>query len=261
MQTESTYHKAVLLWKSFSIQSPASLNQSLDSFRILFAYHSGKIENDAITYNDTHEIFQHDWVNSFTGNPRTLFEQQNQKTCYDFLAPKIIAKEPITIGLVKEIHAILTAGTYDERRYIERGERPGEFKKHYYVTGLLEVGSSPGDVPLDMDSLLIDIRESTASRSILPETLLKAAAYFHARFEYIHPFADGSGRVGRSLLNYFLMIKAHPPLIIHEEDRSQYFESLRAYDRHEDIEPMYEFLLFSLEKTWEKILKEAQVIS
>lgn len=255
MPSESIYHKTVLLWKSFAIQSPASLTQHLDSFRILFAYHSGKIENDAINYNDTHEIFNNDKVSSFSGNPRTLFEQQNQKTCYDFLVPKIIAKEPITVRLVKEIHAILTAGTYDDRRYLEKGERPGEFKKHDYVTGLLEVGSSPEEVAQDIALLLTEIKDLTEKKSVHPETLLKAAAYFHARFEYIHPFADGNGRVGRTLCNYFLMINDHPPLIIHEEDRALYFESLRAYDSQEDLEPLFTFFLFAIGKTWEKRLE------
>ena len=258
MQAESTYQKVVDLWKSFALQGPSALRQHLDDFRILFAYHSGKIENDAISYDVIHDIFHDDWVRSFTGNPRTIFEQQNQKMCYEFLVSKILKKEPITIDLVKEIHAILTAGTMDERLYIQKGERPGQYKKHDYITDLLEVGSSPGDVPLHMDSLLLDIGELTSDESLPPENLLKAGAYFHAKFEYIHPFADGSGRVGRTLLNYFLMTKAHPPLIIHEEDREQYFESLRAYDRHEDIEPMYRFLLFSLEKTWEKRLEGDQ---
>ncbi|MDK2860065.1 MAG: hypothetical protein PWP25_1251 [Sphaerochaeta sp.] len=252
MQLESIYHKAVLLWKSFAIQTPASLTQHLDSFSVLFAYHSAKIENDAISYNDTYEIFHNNKVSSFTGNPRTLFEQQNQKTCYEFLIPKIIAKEPITIALVKEIHAILTAGTYDERKYLEKGERPGEFKKHDYVTGLLEVGSSPEDVPQDISLLLTEIRDLPESKSIQPETLLKAATYFHARFEYIHPFADGNGRVGRTLLTYLLMSNDHPPLIVYEEDRSQYFEGLRSYDRQEDLEPLYTFFLSAIEKTWGK---------
>lgn len=252
MKQENIYREAVLFWKSFAIQRPATLMQSLESFPVLFAYHSGKIENEAVTYNDTHDIFQSGRVSSFTGNPRTLFEQQNQKTCYEFLIHKILEKEPITIDFIKAVHAILTAGTYDERRYIEKGERPGEFKKQYYITGLLEVGSAPGDVPEEIASLLMEIKELTSGESIEPETLLKAAAYFHARFEYIHPFADGSGRAGRSLLNYFLMISGHPPLIIYEEDREQYFESLRSYDRVEDIGPMYRFLLMSIEKTWEK---------
>ena len=252
MQSESIYQKTVLLWKNLAIQTPASLNWYLDSFRVLFAYHSAKIENDAISYNDTHEIFHSGKVSSFTGNPRTLFEQQNQKTCYEFLIPRIIAKEPITLGLVKEVHAILTAGTYDERRYLEKEERPGEFKKHDYVTGLLEVGSSPEDVPHDIALLLTEIEDLTESKSIQPETLLKAATYFHARFEYIHPFADGNGRVGRTLLNYFLMSNDHPPLIVYEEDRSLYFEGLRSYDRQEDLDPLFTFFLFAIEKTWEK---------
>ncbi len=254
MQGDSTYQKALHLWKSVAMQNIASLTQYFDNFRILFAYHSGKIENDAVTYKDTYEIFLHDKVCSFTGNPRTLFEQQNQKLCNEFLLPKILEKSPITIEFVKEVHAILTAGTYDGRRYIEKGERPGEFKKHYYVTGLLEVGSSPEEVSLDMVTLLSEIGVATMGGPITPEALLKTAAYFHAKFEYIHPFADGSGRVGRTLLNYFLMINNHPPLIIHEEDREQYFKSLQAYDRHGDTEPMFDFLLFSLEKTWEKRL-------
>ena len=87
MQATSTYHKAVLLWKS-----PASFRQSLESFRILFAYHSGKIENDAITYKDTHDIFHTGRVSSFSGNPRTLFEQQNQKICFEFLNSKMLEK-------------------------------------------------------------------------------------------------------------------------------------------------------------------------
>ncbi len=247
MQATSRYHKAVLRWKS-----SASLRQSLDSFRILFAYHSGKIENDAITYKDTHDIFHTGRVSAFTGNPRTLFEQQNQKICSEFLNAKMLGKKSITLDLVKETHAILTAGAYSERLFLEKGERPGEFKKQYYVTGLLEVGSDPQDVALDMATLLSEIDVATMDESLSPESLLKVAAYFHARFENIHPFADGSGRVGRTLLNYLLMTNAHPPLIIHEEDREQYFESLQAYDRHEDIEPMFEFLRFSVEKTWEE---------
>ncbi|MDY0290097.1 MAG: Fic family protein [Sphaerochaeta sp.] len=258
MPVENKYHNAVLLWKSYRIETPASLQQHLDSFRVLFAYHSGKIENDAVTFNDTREIFHNDKVSSFTGNIRTLFEQQNQKTCYEFLVPKILEKRAISIELVKETHAILTAGTYDERRYIEKGERPGEFKKHDYVTGMLEVGSSPGEVAQDMASLVAEMAALTVSDETKPETLLKAGAYFHAKFEYIHPFADGNGRVGRTLLNYFLMINGHPPLIVYEEDRGRYFDSLRFYDRDEDLEPMFEFLRFSVEKTWEKSIARSQ---
>ena len=255
MQGENNYDKIVRLWKSFDITTASVLQQHLDSFRILFAYHSGKIENEEIDYNDTREIFSDNRISSFTGNPRTILEQYNQKTCYEFLLPKIVAKEPLQVALIQEIHAVLTAGTFDERRYIENGERPGEFKKHDYVTGIHEVGSSPDKVEQDITDLLEELSEIQDTTSLLPEKLLKAAAYLHARFEYIHPFADGNGRVGRTLVNYFLLINNHPPLIIFEEDRNQYFNGLRKYDENEDIEPLYNFFIAALEKTWSKKLE------
>ena len=50
----------------------------------------------------------------------------------------------------------MTEGTYDERRYIVNGERPGEFKKHDYVTGKNEVGSPPDEVENDLAELIED---------------------------------------------------------------------------------------------------------
>lgn len=243
------YENAVKIWQSHGVASEADLDKYLDSFRILFAYHSGKIENEAITYNDTREIFEDGRVTGYTGDPRALFEQQNQKLCYEALKPKIVAKEPVNLELVKEIHRILTSGCYDERRYIVNGERPGEFKKHDYVTGINEVGSAAEDVEADLKDLLDELRELGATNP------LKAAAYLHAKFEYIHPFADGNGRVGRTLLNYWLMISGHPPLIIYEDDRRQYYDALRQYDENEVLEPLAEFMKKETARTWAKSLE------
>lgn len=229
------YLAAVKLWQKFNIETEADIDLRLDSFRILFAYNSGKIENAEITYHDTREIFENGRVVNFTGTPRAIFEQRNQKLCYDFLKPKLIFREPITIELVKEVHAILTGGTYDETRYIERGERPGEFKKHDYVTGIEEVGSLPEDVEKDMTELIEALGEFAGKDA------LKLGTYFHVRFEYIHPFADGNGRVGRTLLNYFLMTHGHPPIVIYDEDKREYYAALEQYDREQDFQAMYEF--------------------
>lgn len=242
------YKRAVELWQSWCIQSSADIDQRLDSFRVLFAYHSGKIENDEITYNDTREIFENGQIISYTGSPRAIFEQQNQKLCYEVLKGKIAAKEPLSMELIREIHRILTSGTYDEHRYIDNGERPGEFKKHDYVTGIHEVGSMPEDVPADLSELIQEVTEIGASAP------LKAGAYLHARFEYIHPFADGNGRVGRTLLNYWLMINNYPPLVIYEEDRKDYYEALRIYDEEEDLQPLAAFLEAETVKTWSRYL-------
>lgn len=249
------YEKAVQLWQGWNIRSASDLDKYLDSFRILFAYHSGRIENADITYNDTREIFQNGRVSSYTGDPRALFEQQNQKLCYEVLKEKFEKKEALSLPLIQELHRILTSGTYDERRYLVNGERPGEFKKHDYVTGLHEVGSPPQEVEGDLGELIAEVNTLGAQEP------LRAGAYLHAQFEYIHPFADGNGRVGRTLLNYWLLINNYPPLIVFEEDKRIYYDALREYDEAEELAPLINFFQAQTLKTWQRALspeKEAE---
>ena len=140
----------------------------------------------------------------------------------------------------------MTEGTYDERRYIVNGERPGEFKKHDYVTGKNEVGSPPDEVENDLAELIEEVN------AIGAKAPLKAGAYLHARFENIHPFADGNGRVGRTLLNYWLMINNYPPTIVYEEACRAYYDALQAYDEQEDLTPLVQFLEAQTVKTWSR---------
>ena len=242
------YAGALDLWQSYHIASVATLDKYLDSFRILFAFHSGKLENEAVTYFKTREIFENGWVLNFTGNPRTLLEQQNQKLCYEFLKAKIINKEALSVEIIKEIHKVLTNGTYDERRYIQNEERAGEFKKHDDVTALYELGSSPESVESDLTELINEVNEYEG------RDVLKVGTYLHAKFQFIHPFAVGNGRVGRTLLNYYLMVNNHPPLIVYNEYKRFYYESLQKYDEDEELSASYEFLKFQVEKTWEKAI-------
>jgi Fic family protein len=155
------------------------------------------------------------------------------------------------VDLIKEVHLLLTAGTYDEDRYIKNEERPGSFKKHDYITGLYEVGSPAEFVEDELEELI----EETSSFAKLD--ILGTSTYFHARFEFIHPFADGNGRTGRTLLNYLLLIHEHPPIVIYDEDRRSYYDALRAYDSDEDIEPLKTFLVNQTVKTWEKSLLQS----
>ena len=181
----SSYERIVAMWRGYNVKSEADVDLRLHSFRILFAYHSGKIENDRITYHDTREIFENGRILNYTGD---------------------------------------------------------------YVIGREEVGSLPGDVEADLKDLLAELQEHGESDT------LKAAAYFHARFEYIHPFADGNGRVGRTLMNYFLILRGHPPIIVFDERKREYYAALERYDRSEDLEPVYVFLRNEACATWEKAL-------
>ncbi len=56
------------------------------------------------------------------------------------------------------------------------------------------------------------------------------SSIFHHKFEKIHPFMDGNGRVGRILLNFILINNNYPPLIIHKKKRDKYLQALRIAD-------------------------------
>ena len=249
------YEDIVRMWRGFGAKTQADIDLRLHHFSEVFAYHSGKIENDEITWHDTHEIFANGRVLNFTGSPRALFEQRNQKLCYELLKEKLASREPLSLALILEIHRVLTEGTYDERRYIALGERPGAFKKHDYVTGRAEVGSLPEEVEGDLASLLAELQ------AVPPDAdALTAGAYLHARFEFIHPFADGNGRAGRTLLNYFLMLRDHPPVVIHDEDKAAYYAALERYDTGEALQPLIDFLRQQTVKTWEKTLARREAL-
>ena len=153
--------------------------------------------------------------------------------------------------VVKEFQYRLTQNTYDTRRW-QLGERPGEYKKHDYVTGKDEIGASPEDAQAEVSELLEELN------GIPKEKALTAAAYFHAKFENIHPFADGNGRTGRLAMNYLLLLNGHPPVIIHEEDRAGYYAALEAWDERQELEPMLRYLQEQTAKTWEKQLARAE---
>ena len=237
-----TYESILKQWNKKNITTCNDLDAALYNFRILFAYNSNVIENPDTTYHNTREIFENGKVVGYTGDLRTIFEIQNQKKCYDMLRSRIITKEPLSPNLILDIHKELMQGCYDEVRY-EKGERPGEFKHHDYVTGD-NVGCSPEDVELEIEKLCGEINNANS------EKVLTIAAYLHLRFESIHPFADGNGRVGRTLMNYYLMINDYPPTIIYGEDKDAYYMALAVYDKSEQIDGFVKFLEEQTIKTW-----------
>lgn len=239
------YEKTLAWWKEKKIETDAQLAEVLSGHSIAFAYHSGKIENDKITYNDTREIFENDGVTAYTGDLRTLFEIQNAKLANELFLTSFGEKRRMDEALVKEFQKLLTMNTYDARRW-QLGERPGEYKKHDYVTGREEIGAAPEDVQEEMAELMDELQD------LMQEDALTAAAYFHVKFENIHPFADGNGRTGRLAMNYLLVMLGHPPIVVHEEDRKEYYAALEAWDTKQNLKVMISFLRSQTVKTWRK---------
>lgn len=232
-----------------TFDSKEDLEKKLYDFIIIFAYHSNKIENNQIKFHDTRDIFEHGRVSGYTGELRTLYEIENQKQCYEYLKPLILQKKCIDLDLIKNVHYKLMKGTYDEHRYIVNKERPGEFKKHDYVTGVQEIGNYPHEVEGHMQDLINEINTSISNDYVT------IAVYFHAMLEHIHAFADGNGRLGRTLLNYYLMIHDIAPVVIYEEDKQAYYDALEQFDIQDTLDPLKDFILNQQQKTWNKKTK------
>lgn len=240
-----TFNQIIESWRSRRITTEADIDTAIAEYRVLFAYHSNTIEGAGVDLHQTREIFENGRVIDYTGDLRSLFEAQNQKVCYDWLLPKLAAKEELTSDIILGVHERLLHGCFDEHRW-EEGERPGEWKKHLYGVGL-SAGLEPADVPEEMD---YNVSQAMAMTDETPEKVLTTAAWLHCNFEYIHPFADGNGRAGRTVMNYYLMLRDMPPVIIFEEDRKLYYEALAVFDASEKVDGMTAFLKDEMVKTW-----------
>ena len=241
----SSYELVCSKWRERKIVSRDDLAAALVEYRVYFAYNSNRIENPDITYHDTREVFENGNAVSYSGDVRALFEIQNQKECHEFMLDAWSERRALDVDFLLETHEVLTKGTYDEHRW-RQGERPGAFKRHDYVVGAKETGAPAEDTEREARSLLEQLHQATESN------ILTVGAFFHGVFESIHPFADGNGRVGRTLLNYLFLLFNHPPLIVYDEDKLAYYGALEAWDSEANLDPLKTFLMAETVRTWQR---------
>ena len=189
---------------------------------VAFAYNSNKIEGGKLTEDETEEIFS---TNSFI--PKTddaiklddLIEMKNHFRLFDYMLDNIDAK--LSKENIIEMNKILKRGTSDEDnpRY-----NVGGFKVLPNKIGLINVidTSSPKDVDSDM-TILLDWYNSLSNVSL--EDIIE----FHVRFERIHPFGDGNGRVGRMIMFKECLKNNIMPFIILDKDKPFYMRGLKEY--------------------------------
>ena len=85
---------------------------------------------------------------------------------------------------------------------------------------------------------------------------LVLAAIIHNQFEYIHPFQDGNGRVGRLLLNFILLKNNYPLINIMLEDRAEYYKTLQEYSKKDNLKSTLNFLIKQYKKTIKEVSKK-----
>ena len=129
-----------------------------------------------------------------------------------------IADQNLTEDIIKKFHKILKEGTMDSRK---EWFNVGDYKKLANEAGNMKT-SSPKQTPKDMQKLM-DWYNS------LPKVTIKEIIEFHARFEKIHPFQDGNGRVGRIIAFKECLKKNIIPFIILDKDKLYYYRGLKEY--------------------------------
>jgi Fic family protein len=245
---EQQYKEVVAWWQSQPRNSVDDYVTLLDNFRIIFACNSSNIEGNLISYHTTREVFSDGNVTGYSGALRDLFEVRNQKFAFNAVLNYLIGRRKIDSKLILKLHRILLYGTYDDTRW-SKGERPGTYKVNDYCVGCGDTGSYPEEVPGDVESLIEEINDENGD-------VLTTAAYLHLQFESIHPFADGNGRLGRLILNYYLMLNDYPPVVIFNEDKETYYLALEVWDKTDKLDGFKQFIMEETVKTWRRKIEK-----
>lgn len=190
--------------------------------QVNFAYNSNKIEGGRLTEDETEEIFETD---SFIPKSNEvikfddLTEMKNHFRLFDYILD--IIDDELTKENIIEMNKILKRNTTDEEnpRY-----NVGGFKVVPNKIGLINVinTSNPEDVEKDLDNLLNWYKE-------IKNVKLEDIIEFHVRFERIHPFGDGNGRVGRIIMFKECLKNNIVPFIIQDADKLFYYRGLKEY--------------------------------
>lgn len=183
-----------------------------------FAYNTNRIEGSTLTEKQTIHIFETNTllVDDGIASVDDVIETTNHFKLFDYMLDTI--DKPLSEDLIKEFHKILKTGTSDDRE--KDWFNVGDYKKLGNVVGDMET-SKPIDVKEDIDKLLNEYLNKKISLEIIID--------FHVKFEKIHPFQDGNGRVGRMIMFRETLKHNVIPFIIDEKNKQYYYRGLIKY--------------------------------
>lgn len=188
--------------------------------QIEMTYNSNHIEGSRLTHDQTRYIFETNTI-GITGeavNVDDVIETANHFRCIDFIIEH--AKSALTEKMIKKLHLMLKIGTSDAR---QDWFAVGAYKKMPNEVGGMAT-TMPEDVAAEMQALL-------AAYSAKKAKTLEDILDFHVRFERIHPFQDGNGRVGRLIMFNECLKYNIVPFIIEDNLKMFYYRGLKEWGR------------------------------
>lgn len=186
--------------------------------QIDLTYNSNHIEGSRLTHDQTRYIFETNTIGvaGETLNVDDIIETANHFRAIDYIIANTMGK--LTEQYIKHLHTLLKSGTSDERK---SWFKVGDYKKLPNEVGGNDT-VAPEEVGMEMKSLL---KEYNSRIRPTFEDIID----FHQRFEAIHPFQDGNGRVGRLIMFRELLRHGYVPFIITDELKMFYYNGLRNW--------------------------------
>lgn len=186
--------------------------------QIDLTYNSNHIEGNRLTHDQTRYIFETNTigVENEVLNVDDVIETSNHFRCIDLIIDH--AASTLSEHFIKKLHHILKTGTSDSRK---DWFAVGEYKRLPNEVGGMQT-SLPEEVADRMKALLSDY-------NAVPKKTLDDILDFHVRFERIHPFQDGNGRVGRLIMFKECLKYNIIPFIIEENLKLFYYRGLKEW--------------------------------
>ena len=187
--------------------------------QIDLTYNSNHIEGSQLTHDQTRYIFETNTIGIENGvlNVDDVIETANHFRCIDMIID--YAKSALTEKFIKELHLILKNGTSDSRK---DWLAVGDYKKMPNEVGGIET-ALPEEVADRMKSLLLEYNNKK-------EKTFEDILDFHVKFERIHPFQDGNGRVGRLIMFKECLKYNMVPFIIEDNLKMFYYRGLKEWN-------------------------------
>lgn len=187
--------------------------------QIDLTYNSNHMEGSRLTHDQTRYIFETNTVGveKEVLNVDDVIETANHFRCIDMIIDH--AQAPLTERFIKDLHRMLKNGTSDSRM---EWFNVGEYKKVPNEVGGMDT-ALPEEVADRMKELISEYNGKTMKS-------LEEILDFHVRFERIHPFQDGNGRVGRLIMFKKCLKYNIVPFIIEEDLKLYYYRGLKEWD-------------------------------